>query len=99
MSEDTNPLKDLFERLLSAQETQEENRSTIPGHYGFKSEEYDAMVMDILKDVYMLDKRTDVVDKHFPNLNNEDRMKVIAHATARMMAIAIQVGKKKMMED
>ena len=51
-------------------------------HYGIKREVAVQIAKDIMKDMIQMDKRTDVVAKHFPTLDSDGRMRVFAYAEA-----------------
>jgi hypothetical protein len=59
---------------------------TINAHYGFKREEYEEMIGDLLKDIFMADDKSFVLDKHFVHCDAKTRLKIAAyHEANRIM--------------
>ncbi|MDX1699767.1 MAG: hypothetical protein R3250_04065 [Melioribacteraceae bacterium] len=54
---------------------------TVQAHYGISRDENTKFEKEILCDLINF-KKTDVIDKHFPKLNAEDRAKVMTFAAA-----------------
>jgi len=60
----------------------EDRDETIFGHYGVKRETFERGWRQILADMLTCDSRSEVLDKHFPTLDGEGRVKVLAFAKA-----------------
>lgn len=58
------------------------SENTTFGHYGFKIDEYEKIIEDMLIAFIKAENNTDVADKFFPKLSGEDRMKIFAFASA-----------------
>ena len=56
--------------------------TTIVAHYGVKEKDFTEWTYDMLKDLKMKDKISDVVDKWFSKFDNEDRVKIFAFIEA-----------------
>ena len=66
-------------------------------HYGMKDEEGVAFQCRVLADFFIEDYVTGVVDKYFPELDNEQRAKVLGFATAfheKKLLLPIVTGKR-----
>ena len=55
---------------------------TINAHYGVKEGKYEQWVKEILSDLVLSEDKSNVIDKHFPKLSSEDRVKIMAFAEA-----------------
>lgn len=55
---------------------------TVSGHYGISTKENESIYRQILLDMEALPKKTDVLDKYFPELTNHQKMMVFNYGTA-----------------
>lgn len=55
---------------------------TVPAHYGVTNEQYDKIMKEILCDMIKNNEKTATIDKFFPRLSAEDRVKVLAYSEA-----------------
>ena len=67
-----------------------ENEETIYDHYGISEEEFNDLIFSMLKDLVTLCDKSVVLDKLFPNLDNKDKIKIIAYGIAHEYAEKIE---------
>jgi len=56
---------------------EEISRDSIVSHYGMKQEDYDEKVIEVMGDFMRTKLKCDILDKHFPTLDGEGRLKVL----------------------
>jgi hypothetical protein len=56
--------------------------NSVEAHYGFDTKTINKHIGEMMKDLYIEESITDVIDKHFPNSDAEARLKVFAFALA-----------------
>jgi len=74
-------VKKVSDELQEAKK-EKEDQNNIASHYGVKDEVFKKKIADMLADFFFFNDRSDVLDKHFPNLSAEDRLEVDAYASA-----------------
>ena len=67
-----------------------ENEETIYDHYGISEEEFNDLIISMLKDLVTLCDKSVVLDKLFPNLDNKNKIKIIAYGIAHEYAEKIE---------
>ena len=67
-----------------------ENEETIYDHYGISEEEFNDLIFSTLKDLVTLCDKSVVLDKLFPNLDNKNKIKIIAYGIAHEYAEKIE---------
>lgn len=73
-------MEEMLELMEKLKDRASEN--TTFGHYGFKLEEFNKLIEDMLIAFIRAENNTDVADKFFPKLSGENRMKIFAFASA-----------------
>ncbi|MCJ7768759.1 hypothetical protein MUP79_10260 [Candidatus Bathyarchaeota archaeon] len=70
------------EELLKKLSGQGDTNNSVEAHYGFTHRQLHDHIGDMLGDLYRFECITDAIDKHFPDTNEETRLKVFAFAMA-----------------
>lgn len=66
------------------------NQTTVAEHYGVKESEFQEIIKEILIDLIKEDNKTFTIDKHFGDLDGEQRVKVFAFSRAMEMRMKIE---------
>lgn len=70
--------KELLKELLG-----ENQRSSLAEHYGLTEPEFSKITKQMICDFIQNDSKHKILDKHFPDLSAEDRVKVECYAKAQ----------------
>ena len=70
---------------LKEESDEKEERNNISSHYGVADKVFKRWVADMVADIFYHPTKNEVLDKYFPKLSAEDRLRVEAYAGAHLL--------------